>query len=124
MVHRELERLSRHAEWVSYYRHGRTGGPPPAPEYKDCRNCPLRGEYDTLQERAEFCESACPWPDLPPGPPSRFTRALLWSQMPEGFLVEYAAEIGLDMVMDAQAIRMDREQRRMMPVMGSSRGRK
>ena len=120
-VQKDLERTQRHSEWLAWWKSPKTDkGPDPGPGYKDCRNCPLREEYDEPEERAEFCVTQCPYADEPSGPSRRYIEANLWANLPDVFLAEYGMEIGLSMCMDVQAIKNYREDQKWSAALGVS----
>jgi len=86
----------------------------PGPGYKDCVNCPLRREYDTVEERAAFCAESCPYDvdengaKMPAGPSVRFVAAQIWSRLPDSVLSANAEEMGIRFLMDVEALKEER----------------
>jgi len=103
----DRQRHRDHAKWLSWQQ-GDRKGPQPPPGYKDCANCELREEYDTQEERAEFCATQCPWDDLPVAPGERFLMAAYWSRLPEAIIAKHESEIGIAMLFEIQSMREER----------------
>jgi hypothetical protein len=107
----ESERQRAHGEWLAWFKKSldeRKQEPMPAPGYKDCRNCALREDYETNEEKEQFCDTDCPYTDEPEGPSVGFLRALLWSRLPDVFLLEHAGELGVRFCMRVQEIKEQR----------------
>ena len=117
----ELIAYRKHAEWVRY-EHGKgdKDAPPPAPSYKDCRNCSLRDRCETEEDRTDFCLNECPYDKLPPGPSKWFISASIWASLPEAFLLDSEDELGMKKIMDVQMIRESRDAERLGAMMGVS----
>ena len=119
----ELERHHCHSEWLAFQKSQKKDGPEPPPGYKDCLNCQLRDDYETTEEKAEFCESSCPFDDpkeYPPSPSVHFIKCALWAKLPDVFLAKYAEKIGLRTCMDVHEMKQYREDRKMASMMGAS----
>jgi hypothetical protein len=109
-IQKDLNRRSQHSKWLAWWKSDKTDkGPDPGPGFKDCQSCPLRDEWDTLEERADFCTNNCPYEDAPTGPSVRFLEADMWSRLPEVFLNEHGLELGLTRCLEIQAIKEHRQ---------------
>ena len=103
----ELERQARHQAYLQWTQAIKPEGACPAPGYKDCYNCTVRPDYDP-EDRQEFCETECPYDDLPRHPPFSFMLAELWADLPDVFLEKYAGRIGLRMCLEVSRIKRHR----------------
>ena len=115
----ELSRKATHERWARW---DHEGSEPPA-GYKDCVNCRLRPRGSPLDERREFCETMCPYADLPSTPSAQFVEAESWARKPDPLLMLMAEDISpsmWDLIGDIQQYRKDKRDADMMMAMRGS----
>lgn len=112
-VSEELRARREHRKWVDWHQQSadKRDPSPPAPQYKDCANCPHSGL--SMRDRGDWC-SPCIWEEasdfpLPPSPSAEFLRLQVLATLPQSVMDDAIRERRASFVeaLDVEMIRRE-----------------